>query len=276
MAEFRTVTYAGPARELAIDIFEPEDSTARTAIVILHGGGLRMGARTAVHNRAAALAERGFVACAAEYRLLGEAPWPAPLDDALAALEWVRSNADSLGIDPGRVVVQGQSAGGYIALLVGARAHPQAVVAYYASIGLHPEPTPTNTAAGLAPIEQAPDGTIPSYRVLGDDLAGEHISDASPIRQIDGDFPPTLLFHGGADWMVRPFSTVIFYDRLTALGVPTDLHLLAGQSHEFDLAPSMLEVTTETTAAFVRRYVSDPGGAAEEAATFNPMFSAPH
>jgi acetyl esterase/lipase len=276
MADFRTVTYAGPARELAIDIFEPEASTSRTAIVIFHGGGLRAGARAAVHNRAAALAEHGFVACAAEYRLLSEAPWPAPLDDALAAFEWVRSHGDELAIDPKRVVVQGQSAGGYLALLLGARLHPAAVVAYYASIGLYPEPAPAEAGSGPSPIEQAPDGTIPSYRVLGDDLDGEHISDVSPIRQIDGDSPPTLLFHGGSDWMLRPFSSVIFYDRLVALGVPVELHLLAGQSHEFDLLPSMLEVTTAATAAFVRRYVSDIAGAAEEAQTHNPMFSVQH
>ena len=270
-APFETHRFAGPARELSIDVFQPAASELRTAIVILHGGGLRGGSREAVHGRAAELASLGFVACAAEYRLLGEAAWPAPLDDVRSAIGWVRENADSLGIAPDRIVAQGQSAGGYLALLAAANGPLAAVVAFYPTIGLYPEPPPAQMPDGPPHIEQAPDGTIPSWRVLGDDVDGEHISDASPIRQIDGSFPPTILFHGAADTLVRSFSTVIFYDRLTALGVPVDLHLYAHAVHEFDLTPEMCAVTSAETASFIRRYVVDPEGARAADAAANPF-----
>ena len=206
MAVIETLSVDGPGRALGVDVVRPTDGAARTAIVLLHGGGLRAGSRAAMHARARALAALGFVAVVPEYRLLPEAVWPAPLDDALAAFEWTIAHASDLGIDPDRVVVQGHSAGAYLALLVGVLARPAAVACFYPTIGLHVQGRPADEQPGLTAFAQAQDGTIPSHLILGDDTDPQRVHAASPIHRIDATFPPTLILHGSADWLVREWA----------------------------------------------------------------------
>ncbi len=271
--EIERLTFDGPGRALGVDIARPNDDTLRTAIVILHGGGLRVGSREAVHGRVRAFAELGFVAIAPEYRLLGEALWPAPLDDAVAAVEWTRAHAAELRIDPDRVVVQGHSAGGYLALLLGVVAHPAAVACFYAPTGLYVQPPPAEPPIGLDPVDQAADGTVPSHQMLGDDVDPDRVREASPIHRLNANFPPTVIQHGTSDWLIRPFSSRLLYDRLTELGVTAELHLHAGETHEFDLSPAMLDISTREVARFVRRFVSEPDRLAAEDRAANPMFT---
>ena len=271
--EIERLTFDGPGRVLGVDVARPVDDSLRTAVVILHGGGLRVGSREAVHSRALALAELGFVAVAPEYRFLGEAPWPAPLDDALAAVEWTRAHADELRIEPDRVVVQGHSAGGYLALLVGAIAQPAAVACFYPPTGLYAQAPPTDPPAGLQPVPQAEDGTVPSHQMLGDDLDPDRVRAASPIHRLDANFPPTVIQHGTSDWLSRPFSSQLLYDRLIELGVTAELHLYAGETHEFDITPAMLDVSMREVARFVRRFVSEPDRLMAEGRSANPMFT---
>ena len=68
-------------------------------------------------RRSAELVGHGFTAVAVEYRLTGEAPWPAQLHDVKRAIRHVRANANALGVDPDRIVLQGHSAGAHLALL---------------------------------------------------------------------------------------------------------------------------------------------------------------
>ena len=120
MSEFSTFDYisgGGPRQRL--DVFAPDPAAdLHTAVLVLHGGAFRFGDRAAVHPRCQALADRGFTAIAAGYRLLDAAAWPAQLDDARAAVRWVHAHAGELGVDAGRIVAQGHSAGAQLALLV--------------------------------------------------------------------------------------------------------------------------------------------------------------
>lgn len=274
----KTVSFGGDGqRPLALDVFEPTGPSERTAVLVFHGGGLRFGSRAAVHSRAERLAALGFTAFAAEYRLLDEAPWPAQIDDACAAVSFVQDQAKEFDVEPDRVVVQGHSAGGHLALLAGTRCRVAAVVAYYPTIGFHAPTTPSEAAppsdSGRPTIPQAADGTVPGDRLLGEHPSEEELRAASPIQQVNADSPPTLILHGGADWLIKPFSSVLLYQRLAELGVDCDLHIYAGQSHEFDLAPSMLDVTARETALFIRRNVSAVEASLEEALSFNPTFA---
>src|SRR5689334_3050063 len=155
----KAITFASRAGvELQLDVYRPEGVSTRTAILFFHGGGWRAGTRAMMGPDARAMAEHGFVGLPAQYRLVGQAPWPAQIDDVKAAIRWTRAHADELGVDPNRIVLWGSSAGAQLALLaagtpdvreiegaLGPRAvssHVAAVIAVHPPVSFHlGEPT---------------------------------------------------------------------------------------------------------------------------------------
>lgn len=114
----RPVTLPGVQLELTdgLRVHWPVSVSSDAALLWIHGGGLVIGS-AAVDDRFCAETARdlGIIVVAAEYRLAPEHPYPAALDDCHAAWIWLQEHAMSLGIDPAKVIVGGQSAGGGIA-----------------------------------------------------------------------------------------------------------------------------------------------------------------
>ncbi|KAK0644876.1 Carboxylesterase NlhH, partial [Lasiodiplodia hormozganensis] len=120
-------TIPGPRGPITLSILEPTTTSSpsstsdqpllRPCILHIHGGGVTSGTRFAALNLVApwVKAGSGAVAVAVEYRMPPEHPHPAPVEDCYAALAWVNAWATSLGVDPARVMIEGQSAGGGIA-----------------------------------------------------------------------------------------------------------------------------------------------------------------
>jgi triacylglycerol lipase len=108
-----------------LDIYKPEQATAekRPVVIFFHGGGFIRGDKRERSNIGYFLARNGAVAILSSYRLAPKNPWPAGPEDVVAALSWVRANADTLGIDPSRIFLMGESAGA--AHVAGAVAMPQ-------------------------------------------------------------------------------------------------------------------------------------------------------
>jgi acetyl esterase/lipase len=214
-----------------------------------------------MHPYAAELAAHGFVAVCAEYRLAGEAPWPAQLEDVLATVGWLADNAGRLGIRADSVVLEGFSAGGHLALMAAARSpRVGAVVAFFAP------PSMTHT-----PPRPFPE---PKEMLLGPgaDASAQH--GASPIHQIGAGFPPTFLLAGVDDPLVTPSDTIGLFQALRAHGVPAELHLYSGHTHEFSALPSMLAPVQAEVALFLQRNVVDPLAYVRENQELN-MFAAP-
>lgn len=88
-------------RELKLDLFMPKKRSTGLipGIIVIHGGGWRNGVKDGFQKQAAFLAERGFAAATIDYRLSGEAVFPAAVNDCKAAVRWMRANADRLGIN---------------------------------------------------------------------------------------------------------------------------------------------------------------------------------
>src|SRR5688572_16326954 len=100
--------------DLRLDIYRPPAGTEkRMATVHIHGGGFTGGSKETLSERVLPYATAGYVAIPVQYRLAGEAKWPAQIEDVKAAIRWVRANAKSLGIDPEKIGVVGHSAGGH-------------------------------------------------------------------------------------------------------------------------------------------------------------------
>ena len=255
-------------RELKIDLYRPEGVAVptRTAVLVIHGGGWVMGHRSMMAPLASQLADKGFLAIAVEYRLVSEAPWPAQLDDVVAAVRWTADNAERLGIDPDRIVVAGGSAGGQLAMLAAATLREKPRIAAVLSLF---------SASELSVGSQPEKGRFDATMLLGPDASEEAVRAVSPLHRISADFPPVFLLHGGADWLIDPLASLRLYDKLVTLGVPADLHIVAGAHHEFVSEPGMTDAMTSLMALFLRRFVVEPRRWTEEARANNIFAQGP-
>src|SRR5579883_1152385 len=103
----------GGEMDLHLDIYHPPAGTEkRMATIHVHGGGFTQGSKAGVASSSRALAGLGYVSIASQYRLAGQAKWPAQIEDVKAAIRWTRANAERLNIDPDKIAVAGYSAGG--------------------------------------------------------------------------------------------------------------------------------------------------------------------
>ena len=115
----RDLVYArAGAKDLLLDLYLPEGAPRPLPLVVwIHGGGWRNGAKEQTPARR--LVERGYAVASINYRLSGEAIFPAQIHDCKAAVRWLRANAAKYGLDAGRVAAWGSSAGGHLVALLG-------------------------------------------------------------------------------------------------------------------------------------------------------------
>jgi len=238
-------------RPLELDLYRPEAEGPLPVIVYVHGGGWRRGSRRHPLPVLGAgfydsLAAQGFAVAAVDYRLSGEARFPAPLEDVRTAVGWTRDNAAGYGLDAGRVFLWGDSSGGHLALLAALTgAKVTGVVAWFpvtdlaglpsdvADMGGVPDPGPDSREAQLL---GAPVSSVPG-------LAQQ----ASPVTHGSPDAPPVLLMHGDADDMVPAAQSIRLASALRAAGAAVELELVPGATHFWN--------GTSDVAAIVRRSI---------------------
>jgi acetyl esterase/lipase len=252
----------GGGRELRCDTYTPQGAAPGSAsVLLLYGGGWRMGERGRMREAGLALGKRGFVCVAGEYRLTPESPWPAQIHDVKASIRWMRANASRLRIDPAKIAVQGHSAGAHLALLAagtvgmaefegdggnaGVSTEVAAVIAVYPPVLFH---------VG----DDRLSGSVPANALMGAAATEEKARAASPITYVTEKFPPTFLLHGTADSVVPPSASIRMNEALTKAGAPVEMHMYAGLPHGFGRLPSMLDMVQGESANFLERRVVAP------------------
>jgi len=252
---------------LKLRVFRPAGAIRHAVAVLhLHGGAWRVGTPAMLDSRSTLLAARGYTVIQVQYRLLGQAAWPAPITDLRSALRWVAGHADDLGVHPDAIVLWGHSAGAHIALTTAATV---AVVDCYAPVSFHPEdtsmlqigPAGIDLAAILA--NQRSDGALPAIDLLEKPCTQEDADAISPLVLVGPDFPPTMMVHGTADVLIRPINSRRLADELSRLGVISELVSFAECNHEFDAAPSYGAAVVAHIDVFLRRVLQEPALAAE-------------
>lgn len=264
---------SGGGRELRCDIFTPAGGAKNApALLLLHGGGWSAGDRRRMSNFALRFAQEGFVCIAPEYRLTGESPWPAQIEDVKTAIRWTRANCDGLGIDGGRIAALGSSAGAHLALLAagtpglpafaGSGGNPAVDEALAAAIAIYP-PVVFYTSG------ERPRGASPARSLLRDAADEETARQASPLSYVRPGFPPVFLLHGTADKEVPPSASMLMYETLVRAGVPAELHMYAGQPHGFAGQPEAIDLICAEGVHFLRRHLTavKAGEAAEVSVT---------
>ena len=251
---------AGGGRELKLDIYVPPNQAANAtapSVLLVHGGGWSSGDREQLRGYGIRLGRRGYVCVACEYRLSGEATWPAPLYDVKAALRWMRANSARVGIDPGKITVHGISAGAHLALMVAATPNmprfegtggsPGFGTEVAAAIGVY---TPTDLGRARS------EGAV--AQLMGPDADDAAYQAASPITYVRRDFPPTLLIHGNQDRIVPLSDSLRLHQALLDHGAPAELHTFNGQPHAFDFDPEYGRLCAEIMLVFMNRHVLQP------------------
>jgi len=258
--EYDVVFGTGGGRDLKCNVYmPPQEGTARPAVLLIHGGGWTSGDRSQLHGYGILLGRIGYVCVATEYRLAGEAKWPAQLHDVKAALRWMRANASRLGIDPNKISVSGNSAGAHLSLMIAGTQN----VAGFEGEGGHAG-VPTDVAACVA--FYAPAQLYAHDQPLREELSVlfgrgyslETARAASPIDYASAEFPPTLLITGNKDELVPDEASFRMYRALIDAGANAELHVYADAPHAFDATPEFGRQTAGIMALFLDRYVANP------------------
>jgi acetyl esterase/lipase len=232
--------------EVGVIVYSPPDADGPVGCILhIHGGGYVLGAaapQEPVHRTW--VAELGCVVVTVEYRLAPETRAPGNVEDCYAALAWTVANAERLGIDPARIGVMGESAGGGLsaALALLARDRGEYRLAFQHLIYpmlddrtvTRPDPnpyvgefiwTPHNNHFGWAAIlgvEPGSDGVSPyAAPARAEDLTG---------------LPPTFISTGALDLFLE--EDLDYARRLLRAGVPVELHVYPGGPHAFDFHPT--------------------------------------
>jgi alpha-L-fucosidase 2 len=216
--------FAG-GESLKLDAYVPEGSGPFPAVILVHGGGWNAGDKSGGPKKGymapmqAPLEKAGFAWFSINYRLAPKHPYPAAVEDVETAIRWVKANAAKFHLDPQRIALSGESAGGHLVELAVVRAEASsrtaALVSFYGRCDLLTGEKPgaelrTNLAQFIG-------------RKTLDADAEKILREASPLLHMKRGLPPVLLVHGTADASVPYEQSLAWQKRSKELGLACDL-----------------------------------------------------
>ncbi|MEU5032378.1 alpha/beta hydrolase [Streptomyces milbemycinicus] len=245
---------AGDGATIPMRLYQRQNTQGASLAVYLHGGGMFLGSldthdtqcRIYTHLSGVALLSVG-------YRLAPEHPHPVPVEDCYAALGWAAANAADLGIDPARIAIMGDSAGGGLAAAVALVSRDRRGPALAAQILIYPMLDDRTTVAQPDLADTATwsaEDNLTGWRcLLGDAAGGPHTpAYAAPARADNlGALPPAYIETGQLD-LFRD-ENIAYAQRLSRAGVPVELIQYPAVPHAFD--------TFDPAAAVSRRAVNN-------------------
>jgi acetyl esterase/lipase len=246
-------------RALHLDLYLPKQGSALPAVVWVHGGGWSGGDKNRFRRQAALMAAHGFAAACIEYRLSGEATFPAAIYDVKASVRWLRANAKQYRINPDKIGAAGGSAGAHLVALLGVTpnvaefegpggnpgvsSRVQAVVAIYPPTDLIPAGKKNPTAQnGITRFLGATYAENPSLWAK-----------ASPVTYVSKDAPPFFFLHGDDDKLVDYHQSLEMADKLKAAGASAEVFIAKGAGHGFANGPEWFQQTLDRIEAFFTR-----------------------
>jgi len=227
-----------------LDLYLPlrnEGSDVLPLVVWVHGGAWMAGSKE--NCPLVRFLKHGFVVASINYRLSQHAIFPAQLEDCKAAIRFLRANADQYNIDPNRIGVMGDSAGGHLVALLGTTSD---VNDFDKGTNLHVSSKVQAVCDYFGPTDftkmsdfesemdhDAPDS--PESKLLGGPVQENHeaCKKANPITYISKNDPPFLICHGDKDMTVPHNQSVLLNEALKKAGVDVKFHTVKGGGHGF-------------------------------------------
>ena len=213
---------------LTLDAFVPEGEGPFATCILVHGGGFMRGDKqTYIKPIFEPLSKAGFTWFTINYRLAPDHRWPACGDDVATAIRWVKAHAKQYKVDPERIALIGESAGGHLVSWAGTQSRGEATVAavvpFYAPHDLELQ---VEKRGELGPSMIA----LLNLTELND-AARQTLRAASPSTEVHAGMPPYLLIHGDADAQVPYEQSPKFQEKMKAAGNSCDLITIPGGVH---------------------------------------------
>lgn len=233
-AQLTDIEYGRAGGEsLKLDAYVPGGPGPFPAVILVHGGGWTTGDKSGGPRRGymapmhAPLEKAGFAWFSINYRLAPQHPYPACIEDVETAIRWVKAHAQEHRVDPRRIAIAGESAGGHLVALAAVRADAgtrlAAVVPIYAVFDL--------TAMAVPGEALRPPFARLFGRETADAAAMALLREASPSTKVRPGLPPFLLVHGSADATVPWTQSERMLESLRAAQVSCELITIPGGAH---------------------------------------------
>ena len=227
----KDLAYSNQSAAQKLDLYIPKSSRPLSTIIYIHGGGWRAGTKDGCLARGATA--YGFAVACIDYRLSGEAIFPAQIEDVKAATAWLRAHSDEYGLDPGRFGAWGDSAGGHLAALLGTsgenESRVQAVADWFGPVDFTEV---ENRSTENQPFREYYGA---AGALLGGPIRENHAlaAEANPITYITPGDPPFLIIHGTADGTVPVDQSRELAAALEDAGVGVTYIEVEGGGHGF-------------------------------------------
>jgi len=263
----RNIVYGvGGGLPLLLDLYLPDKAQQpHPAVIFVYRWGGGGQARRHFAKQAVYLAEQGIASAIISYRSSGPATFPSSIEDAKAAVRWVRANAEEYGINPDEIAAAGGSAGAQLAALLGTSGGATELE------GIGGNGTYSSTVNlviafnGMFDMTELYESTMHAgnhgFAGVLEAYAGgtlkqipEVFKAASPTSYIDELDPPVLLLHGTGDKIVPFEQSLRFKQKLEAAGVPVELLAADGAGHGFFNKSPHFQETLERMEEFIVMY----------------------
>jgi acetyl esterase/lipase len=227
--------------DLKLDLAQPDGPGPFPTVICIHGGAWMSGSKSGWTPVMLLLNQNGYAAAAVDYRFAPAHQYPAQIDDVRLAVRYLRAHAAELKIDPTRLAVAGDSAGGHLALMVGLQNPEEGVRGIIDLYG----------PSDMTRWQATPDGEkalgMDSGKLLEmvfgtQDRTSTALKNASPLFFVASGRPPVLTLHGDSDPIVKIEQSEWLHDALRKAGVPEKLVVVKGASHGFQGADLQIAI----------------------------------
>ncbi|MCH2593588.1 MAG: alpha/beta hydrolase [Pedosphaera sp.] len=248
---------------LQLDLYRPATiANPVPALLFIHGGAWKSGKRQDYHFYTAAYAKKGYVVATASYRLSGQAPFPAAVQDCKCAIRWLRANAKKYKINPDQIAAVGGSAGGHLSMMLGYSNDPE-LEGESGNRGVSSRVSAVVNIYGVydmtTQIAKDDDSVRSFLQGKSFEEAPELYRESSPRFHLDKTDPPTLILHGTIDETVPVGQSDSLAAHLKRLKIPHAYGRLDGWPHTMDIAKPVNDYCQSMMDRFFATHLPLPG-----------------